>query len=93
MGELEDYAPAMHKEVGAYAAEKGTDVLICIGKWNDCMEAGAKEGGMTEVYRYETQEEFWENGLSLIKEGDNVLVKASLSTGLSRTVDKLQGVN
>jgi UDP-N-acetylmuramoyl-tripeptide--D-alanyl-D-alanine ligase len=57
------------------------------------MEAGAKEGGMTEVYRYETQEEFWENGLSLIKEGDNVLVKASLSTGLSRTVDKLQGVN
>ncbi|MBR2062586.1 MAG: UDP-N-acetylmuramoyl-tripeptide--D-alanyl-D-alanine ligase [Anaerotignum sp.] len=93
MGELEDYAPAMHKEVGAYAAEKGTDVLICIGKWNDCMEAGAKEGGMAEVYRYETQEEFWENGLSLIKEGDNVLVKASLSTGLSRTVDKLQGVN
>ncbi|MBQ7083992.1 MAG: UDP-N-acetylmuramoyl-tripeptide--D-alanyl-D-alanine ligase, partial [Anaerotignum sp.] len=93
MGELEDYAPAMHKEVGAYAAEKGTDVLICIGKWNDCMEAGAKEGGMTEVYRYETQEEFWENGLSLIKKGDNVLVKASLSTGLSRTVDKLQGVN
>ena len=93
MGELEDYAPAMHKEVGAYAAAKGTDVLICIGKWNDCMEAGAKEGGMTEVYRYETQEEFWENGLSLIKEGDNVLVKASLSTGLSRTVDKLQGVN
>ncbi|MBR4113569.1 MAG: UDP-N-acetylmuramoyl-tripeptide--D-alanyl-D-alanine ligase [Anaerotignum sp.] len=93
MGELEDYAPAMHKEVGAYAAAKGTDVLICIGKWNDCMEAGAKEGGMTEVYRYETQEEFWENGLPLIKEGDNVLVKASLSTGLSRTVDKLQGVN
>lgn len=93
MGELEEYAPAMHKEVGAYAAAKGTDVLICIGKWNDCMEAGAKEGGMTEVYRYDTQEEFWENGLSLIKEGDNVLVKASLSTGLSRTVDKLQGVN
>ena len=93
MGELEEYAPAMHKEVGAYAAAKGTDVLICIGKWNDCMEAGAKEGGMTEVYRFDTQEEFWENGLSLIKKGDNVLVKASLSTGLSRTVDKLQGVN
>jgi len=93
MGELEDYAPAMHREVGAYAAEKGTDVLICIGKWNDCMEAGAKEGGMTEVYRFDTQEEFWENGLSLIEKGDNVLVKASLSTGLSRTVDKLQGVN
>lgn len=93
MGELEEYAPAMHKEVGAYAAAKGADVLICIGKWNDCMEAGAKEGGMTEVYRFDTQEEFWENGLSLIKKGDNVLVKASLSTGLSRTVDKLQGVN
>ena len=93
MGELEEYASAMHKEVGAYAAAKGTDVLICIGKWNDCMEAGAKEGGMTEVYRFDTQEEFWENGLSLIKKGDNVLVKASLSTGLSRTVDKLQGVN
>ena len=83
----------MLKEVGAYAAEKGTDVLICIGIWTDCMEAGANEGGMTEVYCYDTQEAFWENGLHLIKEGDNVLVKASLSTGLSRTVDKLQEVN
>lgn len=93
MGELEEYAPAMHEEVGAYAAEKSVEVLFCIGKWNDCMAAGAKAGGLKEVYCYETQEAFWAEGLSLLREGDNVLVKASLSTGLSRTVEKLQGVN
>ena len=93
MGELEEYAPDMHREVGAYAAAKGVDVLFCIGQWNEFMEEGARKGGMEQVYCFDTQEVFWEEGLSLIKKGDTVLVKASKYVGLFRTVDKLQGVN
>lgn len=93
MGELEEYAPAMHKEVGAYAAEKGVDLLFCIGKWSECMEEGAREGGLQRVYRYDDQETFWAEGLPLLKQGDTVLAKASNAIGFYKTIEKLQGVN
>lgn len=93
MGELEEYAPAMHKEVGAYAAEKGVDLLFCIGKWSECMEEGAREGGLQSVYRYDDQETFWAEGLPLLAEGDTVLAKASNAIGFYKTIEKLQGVN
>ncbi len=93
MGELEDYAPAMHEEVGAYAAEKGIDLLFCIGKWSDCMEKGAREGGMKNVYRYDDQEAFWAEGMGMIETGDTVLAKASNAIGFYKTIEKLQGVN
>ena len=31
MGELGEFAPAMHREVGEYAAKCGVDLLFCIG--------------------------------------------------------------
>lgn len=93
MGELEEYAPDMHREVGAYAAQKGVGLLFCIGEWNEFLAEGAKKGGIPQVYCYDTQEAFWEEGLPLIEKGDTVLVKASKYVGLFRTVDKLQGVN
>ncbi len=92
MGELGDFAQQMHKEVGAYAAQKQTDVLCCIGKFCEHMAEGAKENGMTAVYCFDTQEMFWEKGLSLLQKGDTVLLKASRSMGLEKTVEKLQGV-
>ena len=92
MGELGEYAPQMHKEVGAYAAEKKIDLLFCVGNFSEEMAAGAKEGGMEQVYRYQTQEEFWENGIQLLRKGDTILLKASRSMGFEKTVEKLQGV-
>lgn len=47
---------------------------------------------MKEVYRFDTQEEFWEKGLDLLKKGDTILLKASRSMGFEKTVEKLQGV-
>lgn len=92
MGELGDFAPQMHKEVGAYAAQKQTDVLCCIGKHCECMAEGAKENGMEQVYCFDTQEMFLEKGFPLLQKGDTVLLKASRSMGLEKTVEKLQGV-
>lgn len=92
MGELGDFAPQMHKEVGTYAAQKQTDMLCCIGKFCEYMAEGAKENGMEQVYCFDTQEMFWEKGLPLLQKGDTVLLKASRSMGLEKTVEKLQGV-
>ena len=91
MGELGAYAPQMHNEVGAYAAGK-TDVLICVGTYNEEMAKGAKEAGMKNVYCFDTQEQFWQEGLDLLEKGDTILLKASRSMGFEKTVEKLQGV-
>ena len=92
MGELGAYAAQMHQEVGAYAAKNGVDLLFCIGAYSDCMAKGAKNGGMTQVYCFETQEAFWEQGMELLQSTDTILLKASRSMGLEKTVEKLQGV-
>lgn len=93
MGELGEYAAKMHEEVGAYAAEKGIKLLFCIGKFSEFMEQGAKNNGIKEVHRYETQEDFWNQGLDFLNKGDSILVKASRSMALEKTVEKIQGVN
>lgn len=93
MGELGDYAEEGHREVGVHVAEKGIDVLYCIGDYCDHMADAAKKAGAKEVYYMETQEEFWEKGLPSLKAGDTVLLKASRSREFEKTVAKLQGVN
>lgn len=93
MGELGEYAPQMHEEIGAYAAEKGIALLFCIGRFSDQMEQGAKDGGIKDVHCYDSQEEFWKHGLAMLKTGDAVLVKGSRSMALEKTVEKIQGVN
>ena len=93
MGELGEQAPQMHEEVGAYAAEAKVNILFCIGKLNDAMARGAKNGGVKEVYCFEKQEDFWREGLTMLKAGDAILVKASRSMALENTVEKIQGVN
>lgn len=93
MGELGDYEEAGHREVGIYAAQKGIDVLYCIGPCCDYMADGARKAGMQEVYDLETQEEFWEKGIPALQAGDTVLLKASRSREFEKTVAKLQGVN
>ena len=93
MGELGDFAEEMHREVGEHAANKGMDLLICIGKYGDSTERGARQAGMKETYVYASQEEFWEKGMSLLAPGDTILIKGSRSMQLEKTVEKMQGVN
>ena len=93
MGELGDYEEAGHREVGIHAAEKGIDMLFCIGLCCEHMADAARKAGMQEVYYMETQEEFWEKGIPMLQEGDTILLKASRSREFEKTVAKLQGVN
>ena len=93
MGELGDYEEAGHREVGIHAAEKGIDMLFCVGLCCEHMADAARKAGMQEVYYMETQEEFWEKGIPMLQEGDTILLKASRSREFEKTVAKLQGVN
>ena len=93
MGELGEFAPVMHREIGEYAAKCGVDLLFCIGEYTDEMAAGARKAGCKRVFHFEEQAEFWKKGLSLLQKGDTVLVKASRSMELEKTVEKIRGVN
>ena len=92
MGELGEKEKQMHIEVGEYVAQKKIDVLISIGEITELYDEGAKKYGAKQVYHFDSQQTFWQEGISLLKEGDTVLVKASRSRQFEKTVEKLQGV-
>ncbi|MBR5732061.1 MAG: UDP-N-acetylmuramoyl-tripeptide--D-alanyl-D-alanine ligase [Lachnospiraceae bacterium] len=91
MFELGEDAPALHAQVGSYAASHGIDLLVCVGDLSKNMyEAALKEGSGCEVIRFETLDELLENidGLGLT-EGDTVLVKASHGMNFAKLVERL----
>ena len=91
MGELGDFAPALHEEVGAFAAGCGLDELVCTGELAQRIAAGAKTAGMP-VDRVAVVGD-WQEALAHVAPevaaGDAVLVKASHFMGLERVVEGL----
>ncbi len=70
----------MHYEVGAYAAEKGISVLICIGDLSAETARGARESADSaamEILHYSTKEDFFKEMNDVLKKDDTILVKAS----------------
>ena len=93
MLELGKYSSEFHKEVGDYAAQKGIDLVICIGEtFAKATYMGASVMGADTLY-FKTQEEMFDKGLKgIFKKGDTVLVQASMRMHLEKTVEKLQEV-
>ena len=78
MFELGADSDRMHEDVGAYAGEKGVDLLLCAGENSRNLANGARRFLKEEQVRYfRTAEELKEAMPSEIKKGDSVLVKAS----------------
>ena len=63
----------MHREAGAYAAEKGVDLVLCTGPLSREMALGAGERGRW----FPDREELLRLLPEIIRQGDRVLVKAS----------------
>ena len=85
---------AMHREVGAYAAFKNTDVLVCIGALSKDMAEAAKETVLAteknmKVFHFDTKEDFYQNMGQILKENDTILVKASHFMEFPEIVKKL----
>lgn len=91
MGELGDNTGELHREVGAYAAEKGIDLVCGIGKISKELVDGAENrSDATQGVWFESKADFLAAMGEIIKEGDNVLVKASHGMQFTEIVEALQ---
>ena len=91
MGELGQYAAALHLEVGAYAHAQEVDYLIAVGPHADAYLLGARGAGLTRVARAFDAAEATAALKEILQEGDAVLVKGSRFMGLERLVESLGG--
>lgn len=81
----------LHAEVGAYAAQKGIDVIICVGTLCKYLYDGVKKAENTDcmAYYFEDKESMLEKVHELIGDGDTVLVKASHGMHFEEVIEKL----
>ena len=86
MGELGENWPQFHREVGEYAAKKQIDVILAVGDMAEEIANGARAAGASFVQHFHQQECLLKALPELLKSGDAVLVKASRSMQLERTV-------
>ena len=83
MFELGENEKEMHAKVGAYAVEKGIDIIVCIGGLSKnmyekaCEKAEETRGSIENIYYFATKEEFLEKRGDILHDGDTILVKAS----------------
>ena len=86
MKELGKNELSLHREVGAYAKEKGIDLLIAVGPLSEATAAGYGGGA---AY-YPTVDACIAAIGGLLKEGDAVLIKASHSMHFEKIVEEIQ---
>ena len=86
MKELGRDALSLHREVGAYARQKGVDLLIAVGELSRATAGGFGDGA---VY-FACVEDCIPALADLLREGDAVLVKASHSMHFEKIVDALK---
>lgn len=95
MFELGDNKERMHAKVGAYAVEKGIEVIVCIGELSinmydsagEAMQEAGREN--TELYYFPGKKEFLEKMSGILRKGDTVLVKASHGMAFEEIVKAL----
>lgn len=88
MFELGSNEAGLHREVGAYASEKGIDVIICVGRLSKHMYEGA--GG--RAYYFSDKEALLAHLDGLLQKGDSILVKASHGMHFEELLEKISGV-
>ena len=94
MGELGEDEKALHFGVGKCVAEKQIHTLFCAGALAAEYKAGVEaistqEGAGCQVFYYENRDDMIEALLSYVKEGDNILIKASHFMDFPKVVEAL----
>ena len=90
MGELGDNEAILHFGVGRCVAEKHIHTLFCAGTLAAEYKNGVEAVGTEcEVYHFETRDEMIASLLSYVKEGDNILIKASHFMDFPKVVEAL----
>lgn len=83
-------AEALHAEVGTYAAEQNVDLVCGIGDLTRSLVEEASKGANTEALWFADNESFIQAIPDIIKDGDNVLVKASHGMNFPQIVHALE---
>ena len=94
MLELGEYTRALHEEIGEFAAKSGIDYLFTFGAAAQHYASGARRVGMTENYIFENPnpcrpEVTAEALLSVLRDGDTVLFKASRAIKAERIAEQI----
>ena len=89
MFELGENEKELHYGVGQHAAEKGIDLLICIGALSKNTAEGAINNKCS-VLHFERKADFLTQADTLLNKGDTILVKASHGMEFPEIVEKLQ---
>lgn len=94
MGDMFELGPnelELHYNTGAYAAEKGIDVICCIGGLSKEAYNGAKaRAEKSAVLYFETKQEFLDKISNVVTKGDTILVKASNGMRFPEIVEALK---
>lgn len=78
MFELGEESDEYHRNIGRYASENGTDILVTIGKNAKFIAEGAADRMKEEtIFHFDHSEQFIEKAHEIIRKGDTVLVKGS----------------
>lgn len=96
MGDMFELGPnekELHYNTGAYAAQKGIDVICCIGALSRHTYDGANAfADSSSVLYFETKQEFLNKITNVVKAGDTILVKASHGMEFPEIVELLKTV-
>lgn len=76
MLELGELSPALHREVGEYAAQNGADLVVCFGENAEHISEGAESEGAASFYS-QSKNDIVQCIKENVKSGDTVLFKAS----------------
>ncbi len=87
MGELGENEKELHYGVGKCVAEKGIHTLFCAGVLAQEYKRGV--GDACEVHYFAERDEMIKELLSYVKEGDNILIKASHFMDFPKVVEAL----
>lgn len=91
MMELGSKSDELHREIGVFTAENGVDCLICCGEKAEFIFEGRKSTGReTESWYFPRKDALFSVLPSLIKKGDNVLVKASHGMHFEEIIEALK---
>ncbi len=88
--ELGEQSAECHRLVGGYVAERPVDILITIGKEAKEIATGASGKETLTIHSFGTREQGQEFLMSILSEGDAVLLKGSRGMGLDRIASAMR---
>ncbi|MDR2133426.1 MAG: UDP-N-acetylmuramoyl-tripeptide--D-alanyl-D-alanine ligase [Clostridiales Family XIII bacterium] len=90
MNELGERSVEYHRQIGAYAAKKGVNLIIAVGEKAAGIAEGAREAKPAlDVLHFETKDDAWGEMKGILTAGDVILVKGSRGMAMETLVKRI----